>query len=354
MSAGGWSSGARLSRRSFVGGAAATTLSVGVVPPAFGQSKSFVSTVFGGAYEQEYRKAIVAPFEKEFGAKVVMKLGLSGEWLTNSMMNRSSPEIDLLLLPYPDNVRATMEGLGMPLTEADIPNIKDVDPIWFDQFGRTGIGLDYVGYGIAYRSDLVPTPPTSWKDVWNPAYKGKVIIPQIGGWGSWETLVVASRMKGGSEDNMAPAFEALRELKPNIRQFFKSGVDVANLLSSGEAWVCMMTTNIVAYSLIDAGKPVKFFYPSEGAMVGLVSYHIAKNSKNAELCKQFINFALAKTQQENFCNGVVAAPVNKHAVVNERTRERVPAHDKLQLFNWAKIIPQMQSLADRWNQEIGI
>jgi putative spermidine/putrescine transport system substrate-binding protein len=342
----------RISRRSFVGGVSAT-LSIGLPPTASAQSKSFVSTVFGGAYEQAYRKAIVAPFEKEFGAKVLLKLGLSGEWLTNAVMHRAAPEIDLLLLPYPDNVRASMEGIGMPLTAADIPNIKDIAPIWFDQFDRTGIGLDYVGYGIAYRSDLVPTAPTSWKDLWNPAYKGKVIIPQIGGWGSWEMLVVAARQRGGSEDNMAPAFEALRELKPNVRQFFKSGVDVVNLLSSGEAWVCGMTTNIAAYSLIDAGKPVKFLYPSEGAMVGAVSYHIAKGSQNVDICRQFINFALSKPIQEAFCNAVVAAPTNIHAVIDAKTRERVPEHDKLQLFSWAKIIPQMQALTDRWNQVVG-
>jgi putative spermidine/putrescine transport system substrate-binding protein len=165
-------------------------------------------------------------------------------------------------------------------------------------------------------------------------------------------LVISALLNGGNEDNMVPAFKALRELKPNVRQFFKGGADIANLLGSGEAWVCGMTTNIPAYGLIDAGKPVKFIYPSEGAMVGVVSYHIAKNSKNAEQCKKFINFALGKTVQENFCNGVVAAPANVNAVINERTRQRVPSREHLRLFSWAKIIPQMPALADRWNQEV--
>jgi putative spermidine/putrescine transport system substrate-binding protein len=29
----------------------------------------------------------------------------------------------------------------------------------------------------------------------------------------------------------------------------------------------------------------------------------------------------------------------------------VPSREHLQLFSWAKIIPQMSELADRWNQE---
>jgi putative spermidine/putrescine transport system substrate-binding protein len=341
-----------VNRRNFVKGAAGLAITMGFARPAGAEGGGLATTVFGGAYEREYRKHIIDPFEKESGIKVLAKLGSTSEWLTNSLVNRRAPEIDLLLLPYPDNMKAVIEGIGMPLTVADIPNLKDVDPVWYDQFDKSGVALDYVGYGIAYREDLVPTPPTSWKDLWNPAYSGKVTVPDIGQWGSWELLVIAALLNGGSEDNMTPAFKALRELKPHVRQFFKGGSDIANLLGSGEAWVCGMTTNIPAYGLIDAGKPVKFIFPSEGAMVGAASYHIAKNSRNAALCQKFINFALSKEVQENFCNGVIAAPTNVKAVVNDRTRERVPAPDHLKLFSWAKIIPQMPDLADRWNQEV--
>lgn len=40
----------------------------------------------------------------------------------------------------------------------DIPISKNIDPIWYEQFLKDTIGLDCVGYGIAYREDLVPTP----------------------------------------------------------------------------------------------------------------------------------------------------------------------------------------------------
>ena len=40
----------------------------------------------------------------------------------------------------------------------DIPISKNNDPIWYEQFHKDAIGLDCVGYGIAYRGDLVPTP----------------------------------------------------------------------------------------------------------------------------------------------------------------------------------------------------
>ncbi len=339
-----------LTRRGVMAGAA--TLTIAVPPPSRAASNEFVSTVFGGFYEQQYRKTIIEPFQRETGANVVLKLGMSGEWLTNAEVNRRRPEIDLLLLPYPDNIRAVSDGLCLSLTEAEIPNLRDVDPVWYQQFHSMGVGLDYVGYGIAYRTDLVPVAPTSWADLWNPAYKGRVTIPDIGSWGSWETLVVAARLAGGSEDNMAPAFPMLKKLRPNVRQFFKSGVDITQLLGTGDAWVCGMTTNIAAYALSDAGKPVKFIYPSDGAMVGLASYHIAKETPNAALCKSFINYALSAPAQSAFCAGVIAGPVNRTATVTDKIRERIPPVDHLKLFDWFKILPQMQSLADQWNQDV--
>lgn len=122
-----------MNRRTFLGATGAATLTIGFGAPAQAQDKEFVSTVFGGVYEREYRKHIIEPFEKETGLKVLTKTGLSSEWLTNSIVNRKAPEIDLLLLPYPDSIKATMEGIGMPLTAADIPNLSQIAPQWYDQ-----------------------------------------------------------------------------------------------------------------------------------------------------------------------------------------------------------------------------
>ena len=54
--------------------------------------------------------------------------------------------------------------------------------------------MDYVANGIAYRTDMVDRPPKSWKDLWEPAYKGKLIIPDINAVGIWEMLVISARL----------------------------------------------------------------------------------------------------------------------------------------------------------------
>jgi len=338
-----------LSRRSFVSGGAALTLGLALPARAGG---GLTSTVFGGVWEKNYRATIVDSFEKKLGVKVALKLGSASEWLTSAMVNRGKPEIDMLLLPYPDSIKAVRSGIAQKLSADRIPNIREVHPMWFDQFRQEAVGLDYVAYGIAYRTDLVKKAPESWKDLWDPAFKGKLTLPDIGVWGSWEMLVAASRTRGGDEGNLDPGFKALRDLKPNVRRFFTGSTDAMQMLDTGEVSVVAMTTNIPAYALIDSGKPVKFVFPKDGAMVGMVSYHVAKNAANADLCMQFINHALAKETQEAFCNAVIAGPTNKNARLGGKAAERVPQLDQLKLFDWQKVVPQMSELADRWNQEI--
>ncbi|MEJ0068977.1 MAG: extracellular solute-binding protein [Pseudomonadota bacterium] len=150
----------------------------------------------------------------------------------------------------------------------------------------------------------------------------------------------------------SPGVAALKALKPNVRKFYKTSAEVATLLDTGDAPIAAMATDIRVYGLADAGKPVKFVVPKEGAMVGMVSYHIAKNSPNQALCKAFVNFALSRPAQEGFCNGLNAGPVTRNAMLSGAAKDRVPPLEQLLLFDWKKVVPQMSEIAELWNREM--
>ncbi|HEY0297425.1 MAG TPA: extracellular solute-binding protein, partial [Bordetella sp.] len=167
-------------RRSFLASSGALTL--GVLVPGFSRAQTLdiTSTVFGGVWEKNYRAAIVDRFEQANGAKVNLRLGSSAEWLTNAIVNKAAPEIDLLMLPYPDSIKAIMADIGIELTPGDIPNIAKIEPIWWEQYKKRGVGLDYTTYGIAYRTDLVKEPIEKWTDLFRPELAGKITLPDIG------------------------------------------------------------------------------------------------------------------------------------------------------------------------------
>ena len=50
--------------------------------------------------------------------------------------------------------------------------------------------------------------PTSWADLWDPKFKGKLAMPDLTASGSYQVLVMAAKINGGDENNIDPGFEA--------------------------------------------------------------------------------------------------------------------------------------------------
>lgn len=338
-----------LNRRGFLAASGAMTMVM--AHPALAQSSAFATTSFGGAWGNAYRDNILQPFMDATGTQINLKLGAPAEWLTNGLITRRRPDVDLLMLPYPQSVQAVLQDLGRELTVEEVPNLANVYPFWFEQYNRTGVGIDYVAYGVGARTDLLPKPLVSWKDLWDPAFKNMLGVPDIAQSGSWELLVMAAKLHGGDENNLDPGFEALKALKPNIKKFIR-GNESAQLLETGEIAAHVMTTNITPYALQDAGRPVDFLVLEEGSMCGMVSYHVAQNAANAELALEFINFALAPEQQTNFCSALMAGPVVTNAPLKGKAAERVPPLERLAFFDWKILAPKMPELSERWNREI--
>lgn len=340
----------RITRRDFLAAGTAAGLALGL-PRTSAAEETIVSTIFGGKFEQVYRKAIVEPFRAKHGANVLLKYGTPSEWLTNAILNRERPEIDVLWLPYPESIKAVNEGLSIELTPEELPNLRDVHAVWYEGYKRKAVGLDYASFGLAYRTDMIAQAPASWQDLWKPGYKGKLILPDLTMSGGYEVLVMAAKLNGGSETEIEPGFKALRQLRPNVRKFYKSQPEAAQLFERGDAAIGAWWDGRT-WALTDAGKPMKWVVPKEGAMVGMVSYHIATGTPKKDIAKKFVNFAISPEAQAAFCNGMQYGPVNKKVKLSPPASERVPKLESLLLFDWWKVVPQMAAWLERWNREI--
>jgi putative spermidine/putrescine transport system substrate-binding protein len=70
--------------------------------------------------------------------------------------------------------------------------------------------------GLTYNPEKIKTPPTSWRDLWKPEFKGRVGITTLNSTLGTGWLVEVAKMYGGSESNVEPGFKAINELKPNL------------------------------------------------------------------------------------------------------------------------------------------
>ncbi|MBV9538506.1 MAG: extracellular solute-binding protein [Acidisphaera sp.] len=334
-----------------LGGAATAGLLVG---PAIvrAQSKTIVTTSYGGAYEDNYRKLVTDPFSQKTGANFVFKRGGSDEWLNSAMINRDDPEIDLPFLSFPVAMRAIRtSGVFLDLKPEMIPNLKDVAPIFYDTYERKAVGFNYVDYGILYRKDGVPKPIEAWADLWDAGLRQKLLCPGPTAGSMYELVMIAARINGGGSD-FSVGIEALKRLKPNVYRWFNTSNEVDGLLQRNEAAVAAGFGGFRSYALIDAGLDAAYVIPREGAPMGVLSYHVPVGARNRDLLLEFIDFALAPEQQTAFGNIMPSGMTNQQAKLDPKVASRIAPPDKLLRLDWAKLQASYNDITRRMQREV--
>ncbi|MEH2477970.1 putative spermidine/putrescine transport system substrate-binding protein [Nitrobacteraceae bacterium AZCC 2146] len=342
----------RMSRRRAIAGGAALAFTLPFAHSSLAQArKSITSTVVGGTFQKVYDETLVKPFEAANNVDVALKIGSPNEWLASAIMNRFAPELDVLLLPYPDSIRAVKAGICEELTVAELPNLADVYPQFIDGYAKQGVGIDFISFGLIHRTDSKLAKPVSWMDLFKPEYKGKIAIPTLSISGGVQFLLTMAQLHGGSVDNIEPGFEAVKRMKPNIMRFYTSKSEGQQIMERGTAALIMGEHNVAA-ALIDNAVPIEFLTPAEGVMVGMISLHVVKNSKNTQAAKNFVNFTISSEANGAFNSRLIAGPTNKKVVLKPEIAARIPTYEHLLFPDWNKIVDRLPTWLERWNREI--
>ena len=311
--------------------------------------------VYGGSFEAGWRKAVIEPFEKANpDIKVRIATGLTMETVAMMRAQKGDPKIDVVMMDEVGAAQANREGLYEPLTTAKIPNMDKLYPR-FRTAGDPYTKFMYVAQVLAYDKSHIKAPPTSWKDLWNPAYKGFVAIPNIDTTHGTMMLMMAARINGGSVQNIGPGFDALKALKPAIVTFWEQHAQVSQMFTQGDIWITSWTSDR-AQGLIEDGGNVGWVIPKEGGYLIDSTIGIAKGSKNLDAAQRYINFVLGEAAQVANARYTNIAPVNREAVLPPEVAAKLPAGPenlkKLLSADWNYIIMQRSQWVDRWNREI--
>lgn len=342
-----------ISRRNFIAGSVAAAGAITGFPAIVrAQSKTIVTTLYGGAYEEHYRRIVLDPFSAKTGAQFVIKYGSADEWLNNSLINRADPEIDLPFLSLPVAMRAIrIPGLFMDLTPQQIPTLNEIHPIFRDTYEGKAVGFNYVDYGILYRKDMVEKEINSWADLWDASLAGKVICPGPSAGSMYELVMIAARLAGGGADYLK-GIEKLKQLKPNVMRWFNTANEVDGLIQRGEAAVAAGFGGFRSYALIDGGVNGRFVTPSEGAPMGVLSYHVPTKARNRDLLLEFVDFALGVERQTAFGNALPTGVTNTKAVLDPKVASRIASPDKLLKIDWAAVQKNFTDITTRMQREV--
>jgi putative spermidine/putrescine transport system substrate-binding protein len=249
----------------------------------------------------------------------------------------------------------------IPLPTAKIPNLKYVLPN-FRIPGNMGVFFASSPIGIMYNSQIFKQngwkPPTSWNDIFDPKYKGKVALWDAPSW-AYNGLVAIARIHGGSEKNIEPAMK-LYESAAKSGQFqsvYLSNNSAQQLLVSGEAWITPFFFGIME-PWVKQGAPLGYAIPKEGE-VGLgLGFAMVRGSTPAQqaVAADVINAMLAQHVVKQWAEYTYGVPGEK-GIVFPPSYKKFPSFQtantkKQMLLDWTTIAQNNATWTDQWNQRV--
>ena len=269
-----------------------------------------VVSTWGGNWKDILQKAVGERFTKETGVPVEYEVGGTIKRLADARVNKDNPLVDITLTTTHVARLYISGGLFERLDMAKLPNSKDL----FREAIRSPnhIGLWAYVYTIAYRPDKVPIQITKWADLWNPALKNKIAMPDFD---PSHIIVVSAKLSGGDEFTWQKGSDLLLKLKPNVAAFFGTDAQSQDLLKTGEAPVqVILSAN--AIHVMRQGIKVNLVNPTDvGGITGIDSVGIMKGTKKLDLAYKFVDIALSKEAQEQIVRTLGVGPTNHLAGV---------------------------------------
>ena len=316
--------------------------------------QTLVVTSYGGSWEEFMRDVIVPPFEEQTGATVELAVGLSRDWMANlRAAGRDNPPYDVVIANETWISSGRLENRFVALPEERIANLADVHPA-LRMEGDIGVLGLLNPLGIAYRTDLVETPPTAWMDLWNEEYSGNVGIYNISNSAAPMFLMMIAQIETGDPQNYSVGFDRLQELRP-FKQTDFSG-DMENLLVQGEVHVAILDSPAAA-RLKQQGVPIEFVIPAEGLFMFEQNMNVTAGSDVEDLALEFIDYMLSEEVQSLWAESYFVTPGNVNVEIDGELAELIPVTaddvDQIYQWDWAWLnAGPREDMVNRWNREV--
>ncbi|WP_047984280.1 ABC transporter substrate-binding protein [Ornithinibacillus californiensis] len=344
-------------KKTIIGLALATTLALtacGTGDTSEDKKQLVISTF--GLSEDIVQEDVFAPFEEEHNVEIVVEAGGGSERFTKFKNNPNST-VDIIELSQ----SLASEGNALDLFEKvdaeKVPNMEMLVPA-AKELSANGDGPAYTlnSIGIIYNEEAAGMKIDEWADLWDPALKGKVSIPDIATTFGPAMVYMASDYKGVNieDDNGQAAFEALKELTPNIVKTYSKSSDLANTFQSGEIAVAVIGDFAIPV-ISEANPEVQYVVPESGTYANFNTMNINKNSENKELAYKFLNWRISQELQETTAVSLNEAPTNQEVVLTDEVAKNKTYGDvaqKAKALNFTFVNTHMEQWIKDWNQII--
>ena len=216
----------------------------------------------------------------------------------------------------------TFEGYAADalLLELDTADVEALDPAVVDPEGYY-VGTRVIPTVIAYNTTAIDAPPTSWQDLTDPTYAGRIAMPNpdVSGAAAFNAAVWLD------EEQLGEAW--LTALAANEPVIVDSNGPVSQAVASGAQPVGVVVDYLVR-DLAAAGSPIAVSYPEEGVPFVSQPAGIFASTDDAAASQAFIDFLVSPAGQE-IAVGQAYLPVRGDV----GTPEGAPSMDEIALLD---------------------
>jgi putative spermidine/putrescine transport system substrate-binding protein len=344
----------KISRRSALKGVGAGALAL-LSAPAILRAQQKEIVIGGAASHKPWVEGIVQPFfEKKYACKIVYEGTRSLVNLEKMQKNKDSQYLSVVQMDDPVMILAVKEGLLEKLTPAKVANLANVVP---DAVHMDGMWANYLApwQGIAYNKNALPNGVASWADVWDPKFKGRVVLPSLQNTEGLANLFMAAHLATGKPMNEAlrdseAGFKQLVKLKPNLLTVYTQMPQAFNLLEQGEAWVILGALSSFALERKAAGAPIDLAAPKEGIFASPSGICMVKGAPAPDLAYAYIDEMLGAEVQSKISAPTFALPTNKSVP----PPAGMPTNATMHSIDWAYVAENRNDWVKRWDRDMAI
>jgi len=342
-----------ISRRALLGTAAVAGASLAAPalwPRRAAAAEQCVVGTWGGDYARLLRENIDEPILKPAGVEVAQDVADEAPRVAKLFAQKALPRstLDIACMGAPQAYRCGAAGLLETLDASKVPNLKHVQP---------GLGTDtfvphiYSAQVLVYNPETVKEPPTSFGDLLDPKWKGKVgSISTLSFW----LMMGASLYASGNPNDFDKAKEYFLKLRDNGLRLYPETDSLAPPFKSGEIEVGVVW---LARTIMwrKAGFPVMGKFPKEGAILYVTGMSIPKNAPNKAAAYKYMNALLEPSAQQGFAANMSYLPTVDNAPLSGQIAKDLALPEpkpKLVVPDYAYDVKIQPEINDWWLKNI--
>lgn len=281
--------------------------------------------------------------------------------LTSVQVTPDDPLVNFGFFNVSAITQGTILNVWLPLKSTKMKNLKRVQPAYRTR-GDKGVFFASSPIGIMYNTEVFKQkgwkPPTSWKDLWDPKFKGKVAFWDAPSW-AFNGLVPTARVYGGSEKNIEPGMKVYENAAKSghIHSLYRSNSQAQQLLVSGDAWITPFFFGI-SRPWIEQGAPLGYAVPKEGQVAFQLGFGMVKGSSPAQqkVAMEVIDAMLLPRIVQLWCKYTYSVPLVR-GVQMQPNIQALPPYQKKAVENqmqldWTTIANNNAEWLQAWNMRV--